>query len=266
MSTGGDPDIHLQNGGEFPLNLSEIDPRLAMTGRSVEDLSNPEFRLIVLWTTIGQYRASAQLEKEENNDSLVLNDVRYYQLLSTWTAESRRVNPLVRNEPTPPEIDDLIKSNQFVKAYNEIVELRDFMPELIHPDKRFDLLYTLLERASKLPSGDTLAMIINQDILNETVPGGISFCDDTERLRRYLKLSDINPTYIGIIDNFFGALVSNDETIKSNYFDHNSIDLRAFCELLVKRQCRELALFVTSRGYVDLDNQAILIPLLNEPA
>lgn len=266
MSNFEGDEIHSQAGGEFPLGLGEVDPQLTKAGRSVEDLSHPEFRLIVLWCVIGQYRASADRQKDETQAAMVTDDARYFQLLSTWTKEARRVYPLIRQKDKLRDIETKITSGNHLEVYNELVELRDYMPELIHPDKRFDLMDMLLMKISEREGGDTLAEIVQQGMLDETLPGGVGFCDDIERLRRYLRLSEINPDYTEIVDNFFGALISRDPTIRSNYFEHSPLDLREFCKTLVRRDCRELALFVTSRGYVDLDNQAILIPLLNDPS
>lgn len=264
MSNFDESEFFSQTGGEYPLGLADVDPRLTQPGKSIEDFSNPDFRLFILWTLVGQYGASADRQKDETGASMVTDDARHFQLLSMWTKEARRVDPLIRQRGTLTELELLVQSGKHVEAYNELIELRDSMPEFIHPDERFDFMHELFVLTSRSQEGDTLATIIQQDMIDETVPGGMGFCDDIERLRRYLKLSESNPAFIAVIDNFFGALISKDETIQSNYFEHTSLDLREFCETLVKRDCKQLALFVTSRGYVDLDNQAILIPLLNE--
>jgi hypothetical protein len=176
-----------QDGNDVPLHLGNIDPKLTQPGRSIENITDPEARLVVLWTTIGQYRAIAEMENHgDGTTESVVNDAKYHQLLSTWTREARRIDPLVRFSEIPDSVTDPIEHEQTLIAYAEITQIRTLMPELMHPDVRFTALDVLRRQSRNLSGGLLLGRLIAYDMLDESMPGGAGHCDDAERLRRYL--------------------------------------------------------------------------------
>lgn len=269
MSNTETDNIHRQDGGLPSLRLAEVDPRLARQNKSIEDLSDPRFRLVVLWTTIGQYRFSAEKDGEtEGGTSVVVNDARYYQLLATWTQESRRVDPRLRFEVESGgvygNVTKLIEENRIVEAYDEIIDVRNTMPELLHPDIRFNLLERIRQQSATHSAGDLLEEMIVRDMIDETVPGGASFCDNPERLRRYLVLSKIDSKFIALIDDYLASINSNEQAInQTDYFDNIPESIRSICDAVVERGYDDLAGFLFTGSHLDIDSELMLLPMIS---
>ena len=90
---------------------------------------------------------------------------------------------------------ELIDSGDSMQAYNEIVETRTIMPELTHPDIRFDQLFRIWQSIGDDNPTDYFRDIVAADMMGDTVQGGEGSCDNHERLRRYNILGTIDKKF-----------------------------------------------------------------------
>jgi hypothetical protein len=248
-----------QDGNEVSLNLGDIDPKLRHPGKSIEDITDPEARLFVLWTTIGQYRAIAEIENHDDGTTeSVVNDAKYHNLLSTWTREARRLNPLIRFSEFPGVVTSLVENGEPVEAYAEILQLRSVTPELYHPDTRFTALDALRGQAVHQRHGLLLSKLIGRDMLDESMPGGAGHCDDAERIRRYLVLKEDFP-YLGPVIRDFAQDVQLGPT--SQYFDNDTPGIEDICTITASRRYRDVAEYLLQNVALNFDSEVVLLPL-----
>lgn len=260
-------DIYRQVGGQPNLGLAEIDEHLDYDGKSVERISDPEFRLFVLWTCIGQYRAAAdRIRQDLGEDTPTVNDARHHQLVSRWAIESRRVYPDIRQRDLMDGfvngIYDHLDKGMPLAAYMEILDLRSDCPDYIHPDVRFDLMVAICNNTTDLHPEDSFKPMVVREMLDETVPGGIGYCDDAERLRRYHNIAMLDDSMPDLASDFIGIMRADRDVVNSDYFDFNTRALSEVLYLVVERGYSELALHLISLGVLDFEEEAMLLEIL----
>jgi hypothetical protein len=261
MPNNPEKNIYRQDGELPKLGLHEIDEHLARQGKSVEDLSDPLFRLFVLRTTIGQYRLAADLNREKHGDGVEYNDLRHSQVLTAWIHESRRVLPRERltiqdDDPFCQRVLSLAEKGEVIAAFDEITLLNQDMPDWVHPDTKFDIM----ERLRFGVRGSMLEEIILRQMLDETVPGGSGECDNPERLRRYLVLAGSDPTIGGAVDDFFQAISRPDvEGVSRDFFDSSIVDTDSICQLTADRAYRDVAERMLELPCVTFDQEVLLL-------
>ncbi len=254
-----------QDGGLPPLFLAEIDPRLDWEGKSVERISDPVARLVVLWTIIGQYDNVARMNGGGPDGEPTVADAQRYQLMSTWAHESRRVMPCQRLEPTERSAQQRVLDKLGetpLGAYVEVVEIRDWMPEMMHPDVRFDLLYRIWANSTDLNETDSFRDIIARDMISETLPGGEGYCDNPERLRRYNVLSRVDPKFQQVVDGYLASCMASGDLEQHGYYDDKPMSITEVCRIAVERRYTELAQYMLDAGVLELDDEHVLLTLL----
>ncbi len=264
MSNQEDP--FRMDGGQPALGLADVDYQLVKPGKSIEDLGNREFRLIVLWTTIGQYHASAQLRNAEDGTDFNIDDARFLQLMSAWTKESREVYPTGRvgkdDGGFGKEITGLINDGLLVNAYEKLIDMRSWAPEVVHPDLRFDFFDDINTMAQQRPENDFLSELVFREMVDETIPGGLGFCDNPERLRRYDMLAKTDPLYEELVASFIVGLLDDTPPARTDYFDENPLSVDKLCQTVAAREHRALAQILMGNPRIGTENELVLIPLL----
>lgn len=261
-------DIFRQEGGLGYLGLAEVDPRLDFTGKSVERLSDPEFRLIALWSCIGQYAASSDRTKVEFGDDMpTIDEARHHQLVSRWAQEARRVYPDIRTrgmfESHEQKIASLIDNGRPLAAYLELIDLRSDYPEFMHPDVRFDLMASIYSQSDDLSQGDIFRPMVLREMLDETRPEGTGYCDNPERLRRYQRLAEWDDVFEGIIANYIVASKSVSLELDLGYFEADPTDFKTTLGVVAERKYAELAGHFAATGLLDIDEEALLLPAIS---
>lgn len=254
-----------QDGGLPPLFLAEIDPRLDWEGKSVERISDPVARLVVLWTVIGQYDNLARINGGGLGGEPTVADAQRYQLMSTWAHESRRVMPCQRLEPTVRSAQQRVLDKLEEKplgAYVEVVEIRDCMPEMMHPDVRFDLLYRIWESSTDLNERDSFRDIIARDMISETMPGGEGYCDNPERLRRYNILANVDSKFRQVVHDHIAQCIAGRDLGQNGYYDDEPMSISDVCRLAVERQYTDLAQYMLDTGVLEMEDELVLLALL----
>jgi len=256
-------DIYRQDGGLPNLGLAAIDPHLDFTGKSIERISDPEFRLIALWTTIGQYAASAaQQRTEHGSDIPTVDEARYHQLIERWTLEMRRVYPVVRSsqlfEKNEGVVTKLIGSGKYLLAYHELLELRTDYPEFLHADVRFDLMTKIYESSTNIGNGDIFLSMVLREMLDETLPGGPGYCDNTERLRRYHRLSEWDLSMDELLLNYVQRAKAGADQDPA-YFTSTEDEISSVLTTVVDRRYADLAMYLVQTGTLSFDESAYLL-------
>ena len=254
-----------QDGGLPNLGLAEIDPRLDRPSKSVERISDPMARLVVLWTLIGQYEHAAIEADSEQDGALTVQSAQKFQLLSTWANETRRVVPQHRLESDRISVKNIFEKLQDDKplaAYIELIDIRDWAPEMVHPDVRFDLFYAIWNHTEPLNDQDSFRDIVLRDMVGETMPGGIGYCDDTERLRRYEMLGNIDSNYLELVETYVKQRAVNSPSEYSEYFDGGEISISDVCGLIAERKYDRLSTHILNMGVVGIEDELTLLDAL----
>lgn len=256
-----------QDGGLPHLALSDIDERLDRPGKSVEQLSDPMARLVVLWTLVGQYDHAARMQGGGQDGVPTVADAQRYQLLSTWAHESRRVMPRQRLEeaerPSQQRIRRDIQENRPLEAFMGVVNVRDWAPEMMHPDVRFDLLYAIWAGSSSLNEQDSFRDIVVRNMVDETMPGGEGYCDNAERARRYHRLTCVDEKFEGIVREFLSDCLLGLENKQPVYFDDTPLSMTELCSLVGERGYAEIAKYMLDLNVLGLQEELLLLPALD---
>lgn len=259
-------DVHRQDGGLEHLGLAEIDPHLDYPGKSVEQISDPEFRLAVLWTCVGQYGAEATRDRaDEGNDFPTVNDARHQQLIARWTTEARSVYPDIRTKGLfhahEQRVVELVDDAKPLAAYLELIDIRNHYPEFIHADVRFDLMAAIYGWSDDLNQADSFRPMLMADMFDETRPHGAGYCDDAERLRRYHRLMEWDESMAGIITDYIIAAGSVSVDQNPDYFD-GITDMATVIQTIVDRRYAELAGHLIESGLLSFDQEVLLLAIL----
>lgn len=257
-----------QEGGLPDLGLADIDQRLDWPNKSVEKISDPMARLVVLWTLIGQYEHAAILADSENDGEFTVQNAQRFQLLSAWSHETRRVMPRHRLEAKESQLTKkvlrLIESDKPLGAYSEVIDMRDWMPEYMHPDVRFDLLYAIWSKSKPLNGQDCFRDIVLRDMVSETMPGGMGYCDNVERLRRYDMLSNTDGHYARLIDMFIDRSMHGMPPEDTGFFDNTTTAIGDVCDLIAQRRYSSLGSRVLDMGVVGMTDELTLLSSLEK--
>lgn len=250
--------------GALPcLGLSEISPKLVKPGADIESMPDPRERLIALWTVIGQYRFLA-----ESGDQPV-HGIAHQQVMNVWAKEHRRVFPTdwcsqeLKNGPEK-KVQTMVQEGDILLAFQRLCEERSEAPEFIHPDRRF-WLYDTLERMAKDNQYDLLADLIKAEMIGETLPGGFGYCDNSERLHRYVEMQELDDSFETIVNDFIDCLNNTGAIQRSDYFEpEENSSLDDICRLVKERSYKRLAEYLIKSGRLDLDHELQLLPCLDQ--
>lgn len=185
--------------------------------------------------------------------------------MSTWVHESRRVMPCQRLDSTERVSQQRVLEKieeQPLGAYLEVVNIRDWMPEMMHPDVRFDLLYRIWEGSTGLNEKDSFRDIIARDMIGETMPGGEGYCDNPERLRRYNVLANVDQKFRQVVDDHIARCIAGRDLGQSGYYDDEPMSISDVCRLAVERQYTDLAKYMLDAGVLEMEDELMLLTLL----
>ena len=263
-----DPENPLRQDGGLPnLGLADIDQRLDWPDKSVERISDPMGRLLVLWTLIGQYDHAARTTDPDHDGAFTVQSAQKYQLLSAWAHETRRVIPQHRLESdrlSSKKIDALLDEGKPLEAYLEVLEMRDWMPEFMHPDVRFDLLHTIWEQTKPISDRDSFREIVFGEMVIETIPGGLGFCDTAERLRRFELLGRADPIFTQLVNNFLMACITDAPSENPDFFDTETNDISTICLQIGDRKYDRLGAHILDMGILDWQDELTIITKLDQ--
>ncbi len=257
-----------QGGGQPDLFLRHIDEHFARAGKSVEDISDPVARLWVLWTLIGQMDAMARTNGGGPGGEPTVEDAKRHQVMAVWTHECRRVLPTHRLEDTDrasmQRIMDYLAEDKPMHALQDVLDVRDWMPEFMHPDVRFDLLRTIWENSTDLHQNDSFRGIIASSMIAETMPGGEGHCDNAERLRRYHSLVPVDEKFERVVEDFLADCRLGMTSERSGYYDEKPISIIALCGLVAERKYSDVAHMMLASGELSFDDEFVLIAALDD--
>lgn len=247
------------------LPLDEIDWHLTAPGKSINDIEDPFERLAILWTVVSQYRASSEMQRREGDDGLNYNDARHYQLVELWTHEARRVVPNLRNDRRftsfhAEHVQGLLGVGKSLEAYAFLVSERTEAPEMLHADIRFDLLLRIAQilHGSDEEDQQNTASLLVRDLADETVPGGPGYCDDAERLRRYLLMGDLDDKYGYLFSDYFEYPT---QPSSPSHFDYAQ-DRHEILHVIASRNYADVAEALVAGEFVSVDEEFVLLPAL----
>lgn len=262
-----DPEYLLRQDGGLPdLGLANIDQRLDWPDKSVERISDPKVRLLVLWTLIGQYGHAASTVDPDQDGAFTVQSAQMYQLLSAWSHETRRVIPQHRLESdrlTSKKVDSHLGEGKPLEAYLEVLEVRDWMPEFMHPDVRFDLFHTIWEKAEPISNQDSFREIVFGEMVIETIPGGLGFCDNAERLRRYELLGRADGIFTKMVSDFVAACIADAPPENPDFFDTETNNISTICDLIAERKYDRLGAQILAMNVLDMEDELTIISMMD---